>query len=168
MINKIIDEINLALDNNLYFVALATVVILPDACGKVEFPNDKSSDRYVKWYQKYIGDEEKSPYDKGDEYDFPYMSGEVMYKLRNMILHEGDPSVKKAESNIDEFILICEPKNEFSVYADYAMVSLSTPTYKRYKVSIRRLCNMVCKGVKGYYEKNKERFAFTCKIIDVV
>jgi len=38
MIDKLIEEINLALDNNLYIIALNTSLTLPDICGKAEYP----------------------------------------------------------------------------------------------------------------------------------
>ncbi len=42
MINRLVNEIEIALKNNLYMVALNTALTLPDICGKAEFP-DKSN-----------------------------------------------------------------------------------------------------------------------------
>lgn len=46
---KLIEEINLALDNNLYLVALNTALTLPDICGKAEYPDLGPTARYKKW-----------------------------------------------------------------------------------------------------------------------
>lgn len=47
MIENIIKEIRTALNNELYIIALMGTLTLPDACGKAEFPKEKSnSNRY--------------------------------------------------------------------------------------------------------------------------
>ena len=55
MINKLIEEIKIALKNNLYLIALNTSLTLPDICGKAEFPNKTTKRRYIDWFDKYIG-----------------------------------------------------------------------------------------------------------------
>ena len=51
MVQKLIDDIRAALENDLYFVALNSALTLPDICGKVEYPYEKSSKkRYIDWY----------------------------------------------------------------------------------------------------------------------
>lgn len=54
--NKI-SEIRRALNLELYNCALATALTLPDICGKVEFPNEYSRERYTKWFDKYVRDQ---------------------------------------------------------------------------------------------------------------
>ena len=44
MINRIIKEVNLALDNECYIVALMGALTLPDICGKNEYPDLKNGD----------------------------------------------------------------------------------------------------------------------------
>ena len=63
MIHKLIDEIEIALENNLYLVALNTALTLPDICGKAEYPQLKTAERYKKWYDEYIGQYEQFPID---------------------------------------------------------------------------------------------------------
>ena len=50
MINKLVEDINKALDNEAYFSALSLALTLPDICGKAEFPETKSGRRYIDWY----------------------------------------------------------------------------------------------------------------------
>ena len=38
MVERLINEIYMALENRLYLVALNTALTLPDICGKAEFP----------------------------------------------------------------------------------------------------------------------------------
>ena len=89
MILKLVQDIRKSLEKDLYFAALISAIILPDICGKVEFPEEKSSrKRYILWYDKEIGKYEKNPNDK---VNMPYLSGEVIYNLRCSLLHEGNP-----------------------------------------------------------------------------
>lgn len=61
MINKLVEDINKALDNEAYFSALSLALTLPDICGKAEFPETKSGRRYIDWYDEHIGKYEKYP-----------------------------------------------------------------------------------------------------------
>lgn len=38
MIHQIVKEINIALDNECFISALSSALILPDICGKAQFP----------------------------------------------------------------------------------------------------------------------------------
>lgn len=161
MVNKLIEEINLALDNNLYLVVLNTALTLPDICGKAEYPELKTAERYKKWYQENIGQHEQRPDDKENNIDFPYLSDNVVYQLRCSLLHQGNPNIEKGKTGIDEFTLAIEEKNQFELYAD----SASLETYcneckKTYTVNVRRLCFILCQTAKIYYENNKEKFSF--------
>lgn len=49
MINKLINEIEKALKNELYLIALNSSLILPDICGKAEYKNNGNRSRYVAW-----------------------------------------------------------------------------------------------------------------------
>ena len=91
MVQRIVDDVRNALNNNLYFAALISALTLPDICGKAEYPNEKSKERYIKWYDKEIGQYEKNPFQNSDE-EMPYLSGNVIYSLRCALLHAGNPS----------------------------------------------------------------------------
>lgn len=156
MVDKIIEEINIALDNNLYFVALNSVLTLPDICGKAEYPSEKSSKkRYIDWYDKFIGQYEINPENIIRGIDMPYLSGEVVYSLRCSLLHQGNPNIA-GNHNIN-FSLLIEKKNEFDVYVDSAGVEYNERTYR---VSIRRLCCILCWACEKYYKNNKNKFNF--------
>ena len=83
----------MALSHELYLSALALALTLPDTCGKAEYPNEKySGARYKKWCSQYvISDRHDSPYG----YDMPYLSEEIIYNLRNSLLHQSTPNIEK-------------------------------------------------------------------------
>ena len=90
--NKI-DEIRKALKLELYNSALALALTLPDICGKVAFPEDKSKPRYIKWFDKYVrcrfvSSCIKLPEEKLVEYQ--WITSEECYALRCAVLHAGD------------------------------------------------------------------------------
>ena len=169
MLNRLIEDINLALDNEAYFSALSLVLTLPDICGKAKYPSEKSTrKRYIDWYDEYVGQYEQCPCDVCKETKMPYLSGEVVYSLRNSFLHQGTPnidnsSIKEDSNQIDTFTLVIEKKNEFDIYSDASSIVSSNQTEdsrKSYRVNIRRLCLILTLSAKNYYNKNREKFDF--------
>ena len=59
MIDTYVNDIKRSLSNRLYYPALSLALTLPDICGSVEFPNKQIHERYIRWYDVYIGDELK-------------------------------------------------------------------------------------------------------------
>ena len=163
MVNLLIKEINLALDNNLYLVALNTALTLPDICGRAEYPDLGTTARYKKWYNEHIGQYEINPENVKRGIDMPYLSGDVVYDLRCSLLHQGNPNIK--DSHNIKFSLVIEKKNEFDMYVDASSCGKNERTYR---VSIRRLCCILCWTVEEYYKKNKDKFdLFNYKIVDI-
>ena len=108
MLQRIIDEVRKSLDNECYIAALALALTIPDICGKAEYPAYRNKNRYTQWYDESVGYSEKLP--DSYEKDMPYLSGEVLYSLRNMMLHQGTPNidstaVKEERCKVDKFIL---------------------------------------------------------------
>ena len=108
-----INEIERCLEEKCYFAALTLSLTLPDICGLAEYPNlkDKVGQRYIQWYDQYVGVYEKS--DSPYSVDMPYLSGEVVYNLRNSFLHSGNPNIIKSKvkeelCQIDRFELVLD------------------------------------------------------------
>lgn len=87
-----VDDIKCSLKNKCYFSALSLALTLPDVCGMAEFPNKSVSKRYIEWYDKYIGEFMALDKDALDG-DNPWLSGEVIYNLRNTYFHQGNPGI---------------------------------------------------------------------------
>lgn len=158
MIDMIVNDINTALENGAYLSVLSLALTLPDVCGKAEYPNEKIGKRYIQWYDEYIG-----KYETDGQTDCPYLSGEVVYSLRNSFLHQTTPNVDKGkiqnpQNQIDEFVLVLEPKKQCEMYADLSVSELLG--IKEYHVSVQRLCFILTRTALGYYHKNKEKFDF--------
>lgn len=170
MINRLIDDINKALDAEAYMAALSLVLTLPDICAKAEYGDSLGNkERYIKWFDEYIGQYEKPP-TKSGEMEMPYLSGEVVYQLRCSVLHQGTPNIDSKKiidkvCKIDHFVLVIEKKKPFDIYTDTASISSvlnleNINPIRNYEVNIRRLCLIITSTTKGYYEENKDKFTF--------
>lgn len=155
MINKLINEIDTALKNELYLVALNSALILPDICGKAEYKTDNIKERYTNWYNTYVVNYKTT--NVSDE----ALTGEVVYDLRCSLLHQGDPNLNKKHKTIDSFELTTK-NNNYNILIDMFVCSIHEDKSKTYScnINIQSLCNEICKKAKLYYEQNRQKFNF--------
>ncbi len=173
MVQEIIKEIEKALDNEMYLSALALTLTLPDICGKAEYPSEDSpSKRYKEWFNKYIGEYIKPP----DAFDYTdlFSCGDVIYKLRCSVLHEGNPNLKqnkefKKKNRVDRFILSIDRETA----CGSCSVTYGTQNGKwmvgnvTVEINIVSFCKDLCLEATNYYNDNKEKFDFfNYEIID--
>ncbi len=165
MLEQIVSEINKTLDSNFYLAALSLALTLPDICGKAEYPSESVTKRYIKWYNEHVGVYEQ-PTSKYDE-DMPYLSGEVIYNLRNSFLHQGTPNIAKNEikdlkCRIDKFELICcdNYMGDTSCVSYSGAISDGNIVNRSYTMNVRLLCTRLCREALLYYNNNREKFDF--------
>jgi len=93
----ILKSIELSLQNENWYSALVLSLVLPDICGKLQYPDKKSQKRYSEWFDKYFGEEYAE-----------YLSGNDCYALRCSYLHEGSSSIEKQQAKevLDHFIFL--------------------------------------------------------------
>lgn len=169
MIEQIVKEINICLENECFLTALGMALTLPDICGKAAYPTDTVAGRYIKWTNEYISAYEKddSPYG----IDMPYLSGEILYNLRNTFLHQGNPNidsskVKNSRCKVDEFNLVIG--SIFSGGTSSVHYGGNQQViYRRLDINIVNLCTKLTRTAEGYYRANQEKFNFfNCTIDD--
>ena len=94
-----LSEIQKALDCKLYQSALSLALTVPDICGQINYPKDKTGKRYKKWFDKFVKDD----YIYNPEYNQDYTAftdgkyyfdGAACYALRCAFLHSGDDKVE--------------------------------------------------------------------------
>lgn len=158
MVELYVNDIENALKNKSYFSALAMSLALPDICGAAEYPNETSTaKRYMGWYNKYLGE------DMSDDRGNPYLSGEIVYNLRNTFLHAGSPNidsnkVKDEANQLDRFILILGDGTKIlctTLFIDTPIVKLRTMI-----VDVTYLCKTICDRSLWYYKNNTNKFHF--------
>ena len=173
MIERLINDMNMALDHNCFLPALAIALMLPDICGKAAYPNKNVSERYVQWYDENVGKYDRDPDDK----NAPHLDGKIIYNLRCEFLHAGNPNIDKDKAHkegnhIDRFVLFTENKQEFDFPHDIIITKESNSgilTHYAHSVSIRRLCLITSAQAMKFYSKHKDLFNFfnyTIKDID--
>ena len=164
LIDRIVHEIRMAMSHELYLSALALALTLPDTCGRAEYPNEKRNGiRYKNWCSQYvITDRCDSPYG----YDMPYLNEEIIYSLRNCLLHQSTPSVEQSEIHesrckVDKFELVIT--GEDGANGDLSMVAYGKDmniVRRELQVPISHLCYILCTAAEDYYKNNKEKFDF--------
>lgn len=147
MIEVYVQEIATCLKNRCYFAALALSLTLPDICGAAEYPDETSvAKRYISWYDKYIGDNERK---ERDTEDSSYLSGEVIYNLRNTFLHQGNPTINKdkvkaKENRFDRFILILGDATVFWSGSTCFDLGNGAATFRGMFIDVTYLCQKIC------------------------
>ena len=163
MIQRLVEDINKALDNECYFSALALALTLPDACGKAEYKIEGAK-RYKEWCKEYVCKTENS--DSPYSADMPYLSDEITYQLRCLLLHQNTPNVNSSRISedrckVDKFVL-CISDDPF-LDNGTSMVSYGAGmkiVERSYEISIQYLCHILCKSAIRYYKENREKFDF--------
>ncbi len=170
MIDIYVMDIRKSLKEKCYFSALSLALTLPDICGMAEYPQKSSvARRYIDWYDKYLGWYMAEGHnDLGG--DNPWLSGEVIYNLRNTYLHQGSPNVigskvKKSSNQLDRFILILGDGTVIQQMTLSIDVGHGNLTYKNIIVDITYLCDNLCGCALEYYKNNREKFEFDFSII---
>ncbi len=110
-LSLIIKEINKCIENDTTLGALYLAINLPDICGNILYPELSGKEyvklRYTKWFDQYIGDHEKTYLEECDSkwLNLPYLSGQICYKLRCALLHDGCDELGN-KVDINEFVLL--------------------------------------------------------------
>lgn len=172
MISTYVNDIKCSLKNKCYFSALSLALTLPDICGMAEFPNKQVGERYIEWYDKYIGD--YMAYGKDDlGGNNPWLSGEVVYNLRNTFLHQGNPGiesdkVKEEVNRFDQFCLLLGDGTDVQVSTiniEAGTQETGKITYRSIIIDVTYLCDTICDFALWYYDDNREKFKFNFNVM---
>lgn len=166
MVNELIKEINQCLDNGCVMAGLSLALTLPDICGKAIYPElKKPSDRYIKWFDEYIGQYELNYEHK--KLGMPYLSGELVYSLRNSILHQGNPNIDCKKFEIIYFELLYQQNEGASVIVGSSEAKIikdengnDKAINKKFTVNVRYLCSKICRLAEVCYSEEKDKFDF--------
>ena len=162
MLKRIISECQKCIDNECFIAALELALTIPDICGRAEYPRENNTTRYIRWYNTYIAPYEKPSAPYGT--DMPYSSGELIYNLRNSLIHQGTPNIdasriKEERCKVDEFVLtIGNPYDGGTSKVSYGKGM--TITERMLEINIVNLCKKLCATASGYYDENKDKFNF--------
>ena len=95
----LVGQIRAALGVNLYYLALAAALILPDICGALASTDGRAKRRkYTEWFDRYVG----AAYVGID--GKPWLTGEDCYRLRCSFLHQG--TSHHPQSSYSKFLFV--------------------------------------------------------------
>ena len=136
-IEILIDEVEKALKNELYLVALMSTLTIPDALAKIEY-KESNSNNYIKWVNEFVKDifgrkyGEKSnksevinykngkPLEKTDNEKYlespTEICGENCYQLRCALLHNIENEIKADKKT---------PKNRKYIWIDECVLQFT-------------------------------------------
>lgn len=98
-----IDSVRLSILNQNWFGALFLALCIPDICGRLEFSNMTTKDRYIRWFQENLG----SKYN-------PSFNGQDCYYFRCACLHEASES--HDQLSFDRIHFVVPPLNGHKVH----------------------------------------------------
>ncbi len=165
MIRLYINDIRKSLENECYFSALSLALTLPDICGMAEYPNKDVGDRYIGWCDSYLIPFMYSGSDNNG------LSGETIYNLRNVYLHQGSikidkNKIKDGNNRIDKFLLVIGDDDkmlEFSMDISFGVIK----AHKAEMINVKHLCSSICECALYYYKEHTDKFSFECHAIRV-
>lgn len=96
----------------------------------------------------------------------PYLSEEIIYSLRNSLLHQSTPNVEASKIHdsrcrVDKFELVISQDD--SANGDLSMVAYGKDMQivrRELRVYVSHLCHILCSAAEEYYRKNKDKFGF--------
>lgn len=171
-ITKIISEIRKCLINEQFIAAITLAMTLPDLCGAAEYgKTEKVGVRYKKWCERFFLCKSKTEEMKFDHHigfssrcfdSLDDLSPELLYKLRNKILHTGEYT---ASVNLqgNEDILKQHLELYISWEEDIATIHIPGDCHDSnleeiIQFNLVDLCKYLCFAAEYYYEKNQEKF----------
>ncbi|MCK4368107.1 MAG: hypothetical protein KAV68_00325 [Dehalococcoidales bacterium] len=104
---NLLSAVKEALEQGNWYAALFMALALPDICGNIQYPQLKSEQRYVQWFNKYPGC--KYIHEVGaDGQKHVFLSGEDCYALRCSLLHEGSDVIshQRCRKVLDSFLFL--------------------------------------------------------------
>lgn len=187
-LRMLILDIEKAEQQELFLVALAGALIIPDLCGHVEYPEKetKSFQKYIKWTHEFIlpvvtGDSKDEI--AQDRYMHLLFTKDYLYQLRCFVFHEGIPTVnekyvaKKESDGINKtdfrFVLVldnygyytgisgcCESPDYSDTLQGFTKVSEKLKRKKtiEIEVSAGEICENIRIAAQKYLDKNGEKF----------
>ncbi|MEG0286334.1 MULTISPECIES: hypothetical protein [Vagococcus] len=158
---KIIEVIEDANRKDCSLPALALALTLPDICSQIEYPHETNvGHRYRLWYEKHVHKNESFHHLQNTYYArfhqeeslLESFSGHACYKLRCLLLHQGD-SALSGEVKYDDLYFHIDSETEVKLREE-------KPKEDHIKINSKLLSEYLCKHAKEYYENhpNKELF----------
>ena len=163
-IHELEKNINKALKEENYFVALYLALTVPDICGAYYYGLDnKVGERYKMWYDLFIV--EKILNINISNPIIPYLEGAHIYQIRNSVLHSGKINFKNREGKNFiledfEFIVVKGEINEYKIIRNGIFEESNVREENGKKVIAARIflkdfCKLMVYGIEQFLKQIK-------------
>ncbi len=141
---RLIDEINICINNGAYLSAFFVSLVIPVICSKVESINGTDKDKYIYWCNTFCDCCQKDPN------GMSYLSGEVCWNLKNKIYTECNTNVYGQYDDfiLNNLILVFQERKKLDLYNDICSKDCI-------KQNILRFCTSIIEQAKRCYKKHK-------------
>jgi len=136
-IQQFIISINKSIESKNYFAALFIALAIPDICGGLEDRNAKNRERYVNWFNKYIG------------INYRYINGNAIWKLRCSCIHSGTHLDNKVNDALSGAELLLVTYEESPFHDSYIRL---TPSESYVFLRIDVFCEDICLSINKWLE----------------
>ena len=143
----LIEQIRVAVDSGLYYLALFTCLTLPDICGAMGSPDGEAvREKYIEWFDKYVAGKYHA-----------MLSGDDCYRFRCSLLHQGSSQHPKSSYFR---VLFVEPAATTNVFHCNVLNDALN-------LDVRIFCRDILSGVEKWlqeyeltdtYKKNYDKF----------
>lgn len=142
--DHLINAVEKAVADRNWYAALSLALTLPDICGKLQEPKQKSQPRYEAWYDKYLlpaYHRNIGPSWKPTPHTF--LCASDCYALRCAYLHQGEFGIEdqRAQTALEHFHFT-EPPAAGSMHMNQTNNAL--------QLQVNVFCNDVCNAVRRW------------------
>ncbi|MBO0475732.1 hypothetical protein DOK76_01540 [Vagococcus sp. DIV0080] len=157
---KIIEVIEDANRKDCSLPALALALTLPDICSQIEYPHETNVGyRYRQWYKNHVHTHEEyhelqnTYYARvhSEENMLAHFNGHACYKLRCLLLHQGD-SALQGEVLYEDLYFHIDSTQDPNDYLGFKDGHIS--------VNSKLLSEYLCKYAKEYYNSHPNKDLF--------
>jgi hypothetical protein len=141
------NAIEVSLETKNWYAALLVALTLPDICGYLENPEEKSSRRYVKWFNSYMTPKYTKRIGPSRE-EHIFLNGNDAYALRCSYLHSGTFHTDNEwiRDALNKFRFVTTPNNQ-EVHLNQSDQTL--------QLQVDLFCLEICEAVREWSENNK-------------
>lgn len=149
---EILDQIEAALENKLYYVALFTTLMLPDICGAIDSKNGEATNRtYKKWYKTYAQNKCCNSLNATDCYNY-----------RCSMIHQAKSTHEKSSYDAISFLV---PSNHNIVMHN---ITMRTNNKNVLNIDVCIFCKGMIDAVKHWLDVSKGSEPFETNIKQVI
>ena len=137
---ELINEIQAALDNNLYYLALYVTLTIPDICAAISSGDGKTSKKqYMAWYEKYA-----------QKHCSKMLDAESCYYFRCSSLHQG--STQNEKSKFERILFLKPDETRMFSHDNFILGALN--------IDLKTFCQGMLIAIKEWMKKSENDSIF--------